>query len=59
MNSPVVQSQIFQMDITFHRELGENCNLDFHFAVGRGWGSTWLAHIPSQQFGLPYRKNNL
>lgn len=48
MNSPAVQSQIFQMDINFHRESGENCNLDFHFAMGRDQGNTWLAHLLSQ-----------
>lgn len=56
MNSPAVQSQIFQMDITFHRESGENCNLDFCFARGRDQGNIWLARLLSQQFGLPIQE---
>lgn len=56
MNSPAVQSRIFQMDNTFHRESGENCNLDFCFARGWDQGNTWLAHLLSQKFGLPIQK---
>lgn len=56
MNPLDVQSQFFQMDITFQRKSGENCNLEFRFAMGKYQVNTWIAHLLLQQFGLPIQK---
>lgn len=53
---PSTQSQIFQVDITFQRESGEKCNLDFHFAMGKHQMNTWVGNLLLQQFGLPIQK---